>query len=225
MTDFNNEEEYLTLLGDIMTNGIESGDRTGVGTLSVFGRQLRFDLKTSFPLITTKRVAWKPVVSELLWFIEGSGDERRLAEILYGKPREELTDKTTIWTANAQADYWKPKAKFEGDCGRPYGVQWRDWRSPAPNPVAIADGDDFVDGHFHGTRKYALAVFKTVDQIVELIAGIKKDPNGRRHILSAWNPGELDQMVLPPCHVLSQYYVRNGELSCHLFIRKPNCGF
>lgn len=200
--DFNNEEEYLTLLGDILANGIESEDRTGVGTISVFGRQIRFDLTQAFPLFSTKSLNWAAIVSELLWFIEGSGSERRLAEIRYGKdlPEEVLAKKKTIWTANAEAGYWKHKAQFPGDLGRVYGVQWRDWRTP----VMVNDGTVGV---------------KTTDQLIDLIEGIKKDPYGRRHLLTAWNPGELDQMALPPCHVLSQFYVRNGKLSCQLYIR------
>jgi thymidylate synthase len=150
----------------------------------VFGYQMRFDLRTGFPAITTKKLAWKAVVSELLWFLEGSGDERRLAEILHGT--RDLS-KTTIWTANAKADYWLPKAHYEGDLGRVYGVQWRD--------------------------------FLGVDQIQQLIDGIKKDPSGRRHILTAWNPAELSDMALPPCHVLSQFDVTDGYLSCQLYQR------
>jgi thymidylate synthase len=177
-------KQYHDLLEDILNNGEVKDDRTGVGTISVFGRQLRFDLTAGFPAVTTKKLAWKSVVSELLWFIEGSGDERRLAEILYGSRDIE---RSTIWTGNAQAAYWKPKARYDGDLGRVYGVQWRDWRG--------------------------------VDQLSSLIEGIKKDPNGRRHILTAWNVDELDQMALPPCHVLAQFYVSNGKLSCHMYQR------
>jgi thymidylate synthase len=177
-------KQYHDLLEDILNNGERKDDRTGVGTISVFGRQLRFDLSKGFPAITTKKLAWKSVVSELLWFIEGSGDERRLAEILYGSRDPE---RSTIWTGNAQAAYWTPKAKYDGDLGRVYGVQWRDW---------------------HG-----------VDQLSNLIEGIKTDPNGRRHILTAWNVAELDKMALPPCHVLAQFYVNNGKLSCHMYQR------
>lgn len=172
------------MLEDILNNGERKDDRTGVGTISVFGRQLRFNLEEGFPAITTKKLAWKSVKSELLWFIEGTGDERRLAEILHGS-RDSTT--STIWTGNAQATYWLPKAKYEGDLGRVYGVQWRDWRG--------------------------------VDQLTNLIDGIKKDPNGRRHIITAWNVDELDQMALPPCHVLAQFYVSNGKLSCHMYQR------
>jgi thymidylate synthase len=177
-------KQYHDLLEDILNNGEVKDDRTGVGTISVFGRQLRFDLTAGFPAVTTKKLAWKSVVSELLWFIEGSGDERRLAEILHGSRDIE---RSTIWTGNAQAAYWKPKARYDGDLGRVYGVQWRDWRG--------------------------------VDQLSNLIEGIKKDPNGRRHILTAWNVDELDQMALPPCHVLAQFYVSNGKLSCHMYQR------
>jgi thymidylate synthase len=148
---------------------------------------MRFNLKEGFPALTTKKLAWKSVTSELLWFLEGSNDERRLAEILYEQGREELKDKKTIWTQNAKSDYWINKAKFDGDVGRIYGVQWRD--------------------------------FNGVDQIQNLINGIKKDPDGRRHILSAWNPAEIDMMSLPACHAFSQFFVSNGKLSCQLYQR------
>jgi len=175
---------YHDLLEDILAKGETRDDRTGVGTISVFARQLRFDLRESFPAITTKKLAWKACAGELLWFLEGSSDERRLAEITHGT-REGVV---TIWTPNAMAGYWKPKAKFEGDLGRVYGVQWRDWTG--------------------------------IDQVKNLIDSIKNNPNGRRHILSAWNVGELDQMALPPCHVMSQFYVsKNKELSCHMYQR------
>jgi thymidylate synthase len=177
-------KQYHDLLEDILNNGEVKDDRTGVGTISVFGRQIRFNLSESFPAVTTKKLAWKSVVSELLWFIEGTGDERRLAEILHGS-RD--TERSTIWTGNAQAAYWTPKARYDGDLGRVYGVQWRDWRG--------------------------------VDQLSNLIKGIKTDPNGRRHIITAWNVDELDQMALPPCHVLAQFYVSNGKLSCHMYQR------
>ena len=137
--------------------------------------------------LTSKKIAWKSVVSELLWFLEGSNDERRLAEILYEKDKEDLKDKNTIWTQNANSEYWKDKAKFFGDVGRIYGVQWRD--------------------------------FKGIDQIKSLIKGMKRDPNGRRHILSAWNPAELDLMSLPPCHAFSQFFISNRKLSCQLYQR------
>lgn len=181
-------KQYHELLQDILDNGEQRDDRTRVGTLAVFGRQLRFDLRTGFPAITTKKLAWRAVVGELLWFLEGSSDERRLAEITHGT-RDGVT---TIWTPNAQAPYWQDKARFDGDLGRVYGVQWRNWRG--------------------------------VDQIAELIAGIKAEPWSRRHVVSAWNVDELDRMALPPCHVMSQFYVsRDRELSCHMYQRSVDC--
>ena len=204
--------QYHALLQDILTNGEEKDDRTGVGTISVFARQLRFDLTKGFPAVTTKKLAWKSVVSELLWFLEGTGDERRLAEILHGS-RD--TERSTIWTGNAEADYWQPKAKFPGDLGRVYGVQWRHWRR-GPNVTA----DDIVhQDEFGAWFSTPIEIMNDIDQIANLIEGLKTDPNGRRHLLSAWNVGELDQMALPPCHVMSQFYVSNGKLSCHMYQR------
>ena len=187
--------QYQDLLEYILDNGELRKNRTDFDTHSVFGYQTRFDLREGFPAITTKQLAWKGVVSELLWFLEGSNDERRLAEIRYNKPREEIQDKTTIWTANADADYWAPKAKFKGDLGSIYGVQWRNWTS---NGV-------------------------TVDQIKELVDGIKRDPYSRRHIVNAWNVAELPNMALPPCHVMFQFYVSSKkELSCQLYQRSAD---
>jgi len=203
-------KQYLELLQDILDNGETKDDRTGTGTISVFGRNLRFDLRRSFPAVTTKKLAWKACVGELLWFIEGSGDERRLAEITYGG-----TGAVTIWTPNAYAPYWKDKAKFHGDLGRVYGVQWRHWLTPISHKTEVFK-DDFGN---HYNRQGSIH-HKEIDQLKNLIEGIKKDPNGRRHILTAWNPGELDQMALPPCHVLCQFYVnKNRELSCHMYQR------
>ena len=204
-------KQYKELLQDILDNGEVKDDRTGVGTYSVFGRHLRFDLRRGFPAVTTKKLAWKACVGELLWFIEGSSDDRRLAEITHGS-RE---DTVTIWTPNALAPYWKHKAKFEGDLGRVYGVQWRHWNN-------YRTEKDMGQAHKGGTR---LAVDKTeVDQLANLIKGLTEDPNGRRHILSAWNVSELNQMALPPCHVMSQFYVnKNRELSCHMYQRSVDC--
>jgi len=191
-------KQYLELLQDILDNGEIKDDRTGTGTISVFGCHLRFDLRRGFPSVTTKKLAWKACVGELLWFIEGSGDERRLAEITHGG-----TDAVTIWTPNAHAPYWKPKAKFDGDLGRVYGVQWRQWDSHTTKWISSSESEPVY-----------------IDQLANIIDGLKKDPNGRRHILTAWNPGELDQMALPPCHVLCQFYVnKNKELSCHMYQR------
>ena len=200
--------EYLALLKDILENGEEKDDRTGVGTRSVFGRSLRFDLRRSFPAVTTKKLAWKACVGELLWFLEGSTDERRLAEITHGT-REGVV---TIWTPNALSPYWKPKAKFEGDLGRVYGVQWRDWITHTP------EGEPDIDDDYGKT--YFNPVYKHIDQLANLIEGLKQDPNSRRHILSAWNVGDLDNMALPPCHVMSQFYVnKKKELSCQMYQR------
>ena len=176
---------YLNALHDVLNNGTVREDRTGTGTIGIFGMQQRYDLSQGFPAVTTKKLAFKACLSELLWFIEGSSDERRLAEILHGSSEE---DKRTIWTDNALAPYWLPNAKFQGDLGRVYGVQWRD--------------------------------FGGVDQLLKLVEGIKQDPYGRRHILTAWNPGELDQMALPPCHCFAQFYVSaDNKLSCQMYQR------
>ena len=184
------EKEYLNALQAVLDKGTQKEDRTGVGTISYFGMQQRYDLSRGFPAVTTKKLAWRSVVSELLWFLEGSGDENRLREILHGSRDSE---KSTIWTANATAPYWQAKAKYEGDLGRVYGVQWRHWQRAWMN--------------------------SSIDQLSNLIDGIKKDPNGRRHILTAWNPGELDKMALPPCHIMAQFYVANGKLSCQMYQR------
>lgn len=187
------EQTYLDALKNIMEHGVDRDDRTGTGTRALFGLQMRFNMKDGFPALTTKKLAFKAVKSELLWILEGSGDDNRLKE-LNGSEK-------TIWTANAEADYWTPKAAFPGDLGRVYGVQWRKWLKP--------DGT-------------------TVDQIAEVIEMIKKDPNSRRLIVTAWNPGELDQMALPPCHMFFQFFVADGKLSllmhqrsCDMFLGVP----
>jgi len=204
-------KQYLDLLQDILDNGEIKDDRTGVGTISVFGRSIRFDLRRSFPAVTTKKLAWKACVGELLWFIEGSSDERRLAELTHGTKDGTVT----IWTPNALAPYWKPKAKFEGDLGRVYGVQWRHWKTPI-----VHKSESFKNDLGHWFHRKGSVHFKETDQLKNLIEGIKKDPYGRRHIINAWNAGELDEMALPPCHVMSQFNVsKNGELSCHMYQR------
>ena len=190
---------YLNALQEVLEKGTNKSDRTGTGTISYFGMQQRYNLADGFPAVTTKKLAWKSVVSELLWFIEGSGDEKRLRELLHGSTE---SSKKTIWTDNATAPYWKPKAKFEGDLGRVYGVQWRHWRTPVEHK-AVTFKDDFGNYYNRGGTLH----IKETDQLVDLIEGIKADPHGRRHILSAWNPGELQDMALPPCHCFAQFYV------------------
>ena len=208
-------KQYIDLLNDILRNGTDKEDRTGVGTRSIFGYQMRFNLQNGFPATTTKRLAWKAMVAELLWFIEGSRDERRLAEITHGS----RDGGETVWTENAEAPYWKPKAEFNGDLGRVYGVQWRYWRKSGlwNNKIQPMTLDLYGQGVSSGTISYP--GYEYVDQLINLVDGLKKDPSGRRHILTAWNPGELDLMALPPCHCFAQFDVTNGKLSCQMYQR------
>jgi thymidylate synthase len=188
-------KQYINAIEKILIEGEDVEDRTGVGTRTLFGHQMRFNLQESFPAVTTKRLAWKSVVGELLWFLEGSTDERRLAEITFEKPRNDLIDKTTIWTANADKqgkDLGYINTTHTKHLGPVYGSQWRNFNG---------------DG---------------VDQIAEIIRQITRDPNSRRIILSAWNPNKLDEMALPPCHTLSQFKVINGKLSCQLYQRSAD---
>ncbi|WP_085168932.1 thymidylate synthase [Paenibacillus barengoltzii] len=164
--------KYLDLLEDVLENGTPKEDRTGVGTRSVFGRQLRFDLNEGFPLVTTKRIHLKSVIHELLWFLRGDTNIAYLKE--HG---------VRIW------DEW---ADENGDLGPVYGSQWRSWEAP--------------DG-------------RKIDQIANVVEAIKKNPDSRRHLVSAWNVAEIDQMKLPPCHFVFQFYVANGKLSCMLTMR------
>jgi len=173
--------QYLDGLQHILDHGTDKPNRTGIDTKGVFGMQMRYDLSKGFPAVTTKKLAMKSLIAELIWFIRGSGDVNELNAL-----------GSKIWDANANADYWKPKAKFPGDAGRIYGVQWRHWKRP--------DGTE-------------------VDQLANVIDKLKNDPNNRRIILTAWNPGELDQMALPPCHMLTQFYVADGKLSAMMFQR------
>ncbi len=158
-----------------MEEGAEKGDRTGTGTLSLFGHQSRYDLRGGFPAMTTKKLFWRSVVHELIWFLKGDSNTRYLKE-----------NKVGIW------DEW---ADENGELGPIYGVQWRSW----PRPDGI-----------------------TVDQIANLVEGLKNNPDSRRHIVSAWNPGQLEEMALPPCHAFFQFYVCNGELSCQLYQRSAD---
>ena len=164
--------QYLDLLDHVMNKGVEKSDRTGTGTISTFGYQMRFDLQKGFPVLTTKKLHLRSIIHELLWFLKGETNIKYLND-----------NKVRIW------DEW---ADENGELGHIYGYQWRSWPTP--------DG-----GH--------------IDQISNLIKSIKEDPDSRRHILSAWNVGELDQMALPPCHILFQFYVSEGKLSCQLYQR------
>ena len=192
-------KDYDRVLMKILSTGTGRSDRTGVGTVATFGERMEFDLSEGFPAITTKKLAWKSVVSELLWFLEGSDDERRLAEIRYDKPRSELVGKKTIWTDNA--DKQGKELGYENNdqfklLGPVYGVQWTSWYN--------GQTDDYHN------------------QIIELIDGIKNNPFSRRHILNAWNAGELEDMALPPCHVMSQFHIQDGELSCQMYQRSAD---
>ena len=190
-------KQYLELLDHILQYGEERGDRTGTGVISSFGHQIRFNLGDGFPAVTTKSLAWKGVVSELLWFLEGSDDERRLAEIRFQQDRAELKDLTkfsTIWTDNADnqgIELGYENNEITKKLGPIYGVQWRNWGG--------------------------------IDQIKKLLDDLRSDPGGRRHILSAWNVGQIESMALPPCHVMSQFYVsENGRLSCQMYQRSAD---
>jgi len=166
---------YLSLLEKVLHEGEEKGDRTGTGTKSLFGHQLRYDLQKGFPLLTTKKVYFKAVIHELLWFLSGDTNIKYLSD-----------NKVRIW--NEWADE-------NGDLGRVYGAQWRSWQKPSGEKI---------------------------DQIADVVKSIKENPNSRRHLVVAFNPGELDQMALPPCHAFFQFYVANGKLSCQLYQRSAD---
>jgi thymidylate synthase len=169
------EQQYLDLLAEVLEHGARKSDRTGTGTLSVFGRQLRFRLEPTFPLLTTKKLHLKSIIYELLWFLRGDTNVRWLQE-----------RGVTIW------DEWADAA---GELGPVYGYQWRHWRTP--------EGGE-------------------IDQIAKLIESLRKKPDSRRHIVSAWNPADVDRMALPPCHALFQFYVAEGRLSCQMYQRSAD---
>ena len=166
---------YLSLLANIIENGTYRGDRTGTGTWSVFGEQLRFRLDDGFPLLTTKKLHLRSIIHELLWFLNGDTNVKYLQD-----------NKVKIW------DEW---ADSKGNLGRVYGAQWTDWKKP--------DGG-------------------SVNQIEDVIKSLKDNPTSRRHLVCAWNPGEIHQMALPPCHALFQFYVADGKLSCQLYQRSAD---
>lgn len=195
-------KQYQDLVRKVLEEGTDVSDRTGVGTRSIFGYQMRFNLQEGFPAVTTKKLAWKSVVAELLWFLEGSTDERRLAELTYGKSRDELVGKNTIWTANADkqgVDLGHYNDEYIKELGPVYGFNWR---------------------HFD---YYSVSV-SGVDQIQEILKQIKNAPDSRRIILTAWNPLLLDDMALPPCHLMAQFRVVNGLLSCQMYQRSADVG-
>ena len=167
--------QYLDLLDHVLTHGQEKSDRTGTGTLSVFGHQMRFDLADGFPALTTKRLHLRSIIGELLWFLRGDTNVR--------------------WLQERGISIWDEWADENGDLGPVYGKQWRSW-----------PGEDG----------------QTIDQIRNLLAQIKKNPESRRLIVTAWNPAEVDQMALPPCHCLFQFYVADGKLSCQLYQRSAD---
>ena len=194
-------KQYLDLLQDILENGEEHKDRTGVGTISVFGRQLRFKMKDGFPAVTTKSLAWKSVVSELLWFLEGSTNEHRLAEIKNdNKPYEQLTEKErkTIWTLNYE-NQGKSLGYAYGELGPIYGYNWRHWKS--------------LTGRNSKLGKTVTYLISEFDQITNIINEIKENPNSRRLLVNSWNVPEIENMSLPPCHYAFQFYVsgKNNE--------------
>ncbi len=169
------ERQYLALLDDILSSGVQRGDRTGTGTLGVFGRQMRFDLAAGFPLITTKRVHFRSILVELLWFLRGETNVR--------------------WLQDRGCTIWDEWADADGELGPVYGRQWRSWAAP--------------DG-------------RVIDQIVNVQRSIRENPESRRHVVSAWNPADVDDMALPPCHCLFQFFVAEGRLSCQLYQRSAD---
>ena len=168
-------QQYLDLLQRVLDDGVERGDRTGTGTRSVFGHQMRFDLAQGFPMLTTKKLHLKSIIHELLWFLSG--------------------DTNIAYLKENGVSIWNEWADENGDLGPVYGRQWRSWQTP--------------DG-------------RHIDQISQLVAQLKANPNSRRHLVTAWNPSDVDDMALPPCHCLFQFYVADGKLSCQLYQRSAD---
>ena len=202
-------KQYLDLLQDILDNGTVRDDRTGVGTIAVFGRQIRFNMADGFPAVTTKALAFRSVVSELLWFLDGSTNEHRLAEIKNdNKPYAELTEKErkTIWTANYE-NQGKALGYTDGELGRIYGSQWRSFRG-----ITEARDETYNGHNAYQSRNMCYHLIE-VDQVKNVINEIKNNPNSRRLVVSAWNPAELKVSSLPPCHYAFQFYVDGDKLS------------
>jgi dihydrofolate reductase/thymidylate synthase len=189
------EQKYLTLLKKVYFEGSDRSDRTGTGTRSVFGEQLKFDL-TRFPLLTTKRTFWKGVAEELLWFVRGDTDANKLKQKNVG-----------IWDKNSTREFLDKRGlahREEGDLGPIYGFQWRHWNAQYSN----------MHEDYNSTG---------IDQLANIIKTIKNNPTDRRMIMTAWNPEQIEEMALPPCHVLCQFYVSDGKLSCHVYQRSVDC--
>lgn len=184
------DETYLALCQHILDNGVAKTDRTGTGTLSTFGYQMRFDLAAGFPLLTTKRVAWKSVAYELLWFLRGDTNVKYLRD-----------NGVSIW------DEW---ADGDGDLGPVYGKQWRRWNAGTKTITRNVNEGLKLSVNFPDVK---------VDQIANVVSQIRKNPDSRRLLVSAWNVSEIGQMALPPCHFAFQFYVANGKLSCQLYQR------
>ena len=213
--------QYLDLLQDVLDNGTVRDDRTGVGTISVFGRQIRFNMADGFPAVTTKALAWKAVVSELLWFLEGSTNEHRLSEIKNdNKPYTELTEKErkTIWTANYE-NQGKALGYTDGELGRVYGCQWRGFRGITEAREETANGHNA----YQNSRNMCYHLIK-VDQVQNVINEIKNNSSSRRLVVSAWNPVDLPTMALPPCHYSFQFDVNGDKLSLMWNQRAVDCG-
>ena len=214
-------QQLHDLYKNVLANGTFSEDRTGTGTYKLIGQTMRFDLQKGFPATTTKRLAWKAMSSELLWFLEGSHDERRLCEILHGTRDEE---KRTIWTDNYR-NQGVALGYLDGELGPVYGKQWREWRDVVILPGIYNEVVKHTEMGYEMVEQTISGMYimqRTIDQIAVLLDGLKNDPFGRRHILSAWNVGDLDKMALPPCHSFSQFFVVDGKLSCTLYQRSAD---